>query len=193
MEELEVLHRAKNYMDKLANGINPLNDQAVEEDDVVNNVRLSRCFFYVSDILRQVIENGGCVQKTRKKRSAFSVSGETLGAFEYSDEPISITHVVGRINNLINHNDMKTLSYKVVSNWLKEMGLLEDAVGRYGNARTCPTELGREIGISIEKRSGSKGEYFATYYNRNAQEFIINHLQVIIGQKKEEKGKQENL
>ena len=183
MEELEILYRAKNYMDKLANGINPLNDQALEEDDVVNNVRLSRCFFYVSDILRQVIENGGCVQKSRKKRTAFSVSDEALCGFEYSDEPISITHVVGRINNLINQNEMKKLSYKMVSNWLKEMGLLEDAAGRYGNARTCPTELGREIGISIERRIGSRGEYFATYYNRNAQEFIVNHIQVITEQK----------
>ena len=103
-----------------------------------------------------------------------------MNKYEYSDEPISITHVVRRINNLINQNEVKRLSYKVVSDKLKDMGMLEDANGKYGNARTCPTKIGEEIGISIEKRISNKGEYFATYYNRNAQEFIINHIQAMI-------------
>lgn len=180
MEDFEILCRAKVYMDKLANGINPLNDEPLEDNDIVNNVRLSRCFFYVSDVLRQVIENGGLVQKSKSKRVAFNISDEELNKYEYSEDPISITHVVRRINNLINQNEIKRLSYKIVSEWLKDIGMLEDANGKYGNARTCPTKSGEELGISIEKRISSKGEYFATYYNRNAQEFIINHIQAII-------------
>jgi len=180
MEEFEILCRSKIYIDKLANGINPLNDQPLEENDIVNNVRLSRCFFYVSDILRQVIENGGLVQKVRSKRAPFNISDEDLNKYEYSDEPISITHVVKRINNLINQNIVKALSYKVILDWLKEIGMLEDANGKYGKARTCPTKLGEELGISIEKRISRRGEFFATYYNRNAQEFIINHIQSIV-------------
>ena len=150
------------------------------DGDIVNNVRLSRCFFYVSDILRQVIENGGLVSKSKRKRMAFSISEEELVNYEYSDEPISITNVVKRINNLINQNEIKGLSYKVVSKWLKTIGMLEDSNGKYGNARTCPTKAGEELGITIERRIGNRGEYFATYYNRNAQEFIINHVQSII-------------
>ena len=84
------------------------------------------------------------------------------------------------MKNLINQNEIKRLSYKIVSEWLQDIGMLEDANGKYGNARTCPTKIGEELGISIEKRISSKGEYFATYYNRNAQEFIINHIQAII-------------
>ena len=70
MEEMEMLARAKMYMDKLANGINPITDEEVAEDDAVNNVRLSRCFFYVADVLQKVIENGG----TEKKRRCFPAS-----------------------------------------------------------------------------------------------------------------------
>ncbi|MBR2375080.1 MAG: hypothetical protein IKA88_02195 [Clostridia bacterium] len=180
MEEFEILCRAKTYIDKLANGINPINDQLLEEDDIVNNVRLSRCFFYVSDILRQVIENGGFVKKAKNKREPFSISDEKLNDFAYSEDPIPITHIVRRINDLIDKNEMKKLSYRIVLDGLKEVGLLEDANGRYGNTRNCPTEMGKEIGISIERRIGNRGEYFATYYNRNAQEFIINHIQSII-------------
>ena len=59
MTELEKIEYAKSFIDKLADGINPLDDTPLREEDAANNVRLSRCFFYVSDILRQVIENGG--------------------------------------------------------------------------------------------------------------------------------------
>ena len=58
MTELEKIAYAKSFIDKLANGINPVDDTPIPEGDIANNVRLSRCFFYVSDILRQVIENG---------------------------------------------------------------------------------------------------------------------------------------
>ena len=61
MTELEKTAYAKSFIDKLANGINPLDNQPIEETDIVNNVRISRCLFYVSDILRKVIEAGGVV------------------------------------------------------------------------------------------------------------------------------------
>ena len=46
MTELEKLERAKTYLEKLANGINPLDDTVVPDGDMINQVRLSRCFFF---------------------------------------------------------------------------------------------------------------------------------------------------
>ena len=43
MTELEIMHRAKMYMEKLAQGIDPISDQEIPEDSVLNNVRLARC------------------------------------------------------------------------------------------------------------------------------------------------------
>ena len=76
MTELEIMQHAKDYVDKLAQGIDPLTGQEVPENDVINNVRISRCLFYVSDVLRQVIENGGIQVKTvknNKKRPSRSL------------------------------------------------------------------------------------------------------------------------
>ena len=61
MAELETMQRAKMYLDKLAQGIDPISNQEIPMDSVVNNVRLARCFFYVSDVLGQVIANGGVI------------------------------------------------------------------------------------------------------------------------------------
>ena len=65
MTELEKMQRAKMYIDKMANGINPIDDAPAADSDMINNVRLSRCLFYVSDILRQVIDNNGIVGKVK--------------------------------------------------------------------------------------------------------------------------------
>ena len=71
MTELETVQRAKMYMDKLAQGIDPISGQELPEDSALNNVRLARCFFYVSGILDQVIANGGVVGAKQKKNPFF--------------------------------------------------------------------------------------------------------------------------
>ena len=62
MTELEKIAYAKSFIDKLANGINPLDDKPIPEGDIANNVRLSRCFFYVSDILDKCMKTGELVR-----------------------------------------------------------------------------------------------------------------------------------
>ena len=64
MTELETMQHAKNYIDALANGIDPLTGEIIKDDSVINNVRISRWLFYVSDVLRQVLDNDGVVGRT---------------------------------------------------------------------------------------------------------------------------------
>ena len=40
MTELEIMQHAKDYLDKLAKGIDPLTDRKVPEKDIINNVRI---------------------------------------------------------------------------------------------------------------------------------------------------------
>lgn len=63
MTELEKMIRAESYIRKMADGINPITGVNVADDDMVNNVRITRCLYYVSDILRQVIANNGVIEK----------------------------------------------------------------------------------------------------------------------------------
>ena len=89
MTELETLERAKMYMEKLANGVNPIDGTMIPDEDVVNNVRLSRCFFYVADVLRQVIENGGAVSQKKSKKEPFEISVEKRASFAFEADPNS--------------------------------------------------------------------------------------------------------
>ena len=99
MTELEIMQHAKLYLDKLANGINPLTNQPAADSDCINQVKISRCLFYVSDVLRRVIDNGGDIGKAERiKKKTFSISHETLKNFRLSSTPISVSEITKRIN-----------------------------------------------------------------------------------------------
>ena len=180
MTELEILERARMYIEKLANGINPIDGTVIPDEDVVNNVRLSRCFFYVADVLRQVIDNGGVTPQKKVKKEPFSLSAEQRNAFEFSVVPIPISDVASRINALSNHENMATLGYAAIRDWLLSLGMLEDALDGNGHSVKRPTANGERIGIQLDARTGNNGPYFVVVYNIDAQHFIVDNLDAII-------------
>lgn len=180
MTELETLQRAKIYMEKLANGINPLDDTAIPDNEVVNHVRLSRCFFYVADVLRQVIENGGTKPPKKLKKEPFALPLEKRMLFEFSETPIPISEVSKRINMLVETENMATLSYRSIRDWLVSLGMLEDVLDSNGKPTKRPTSYGESMGIALDSRIGLQGPYFVTVYHLAAQHFIMDNLDAIV-------------
>ncbi len=181
MAELETMQRAKMYLDKLANGVNPLTDQPTSDTDCINQVRISRCLFYVSDILRRVIENGGNIGKVVKaKKESFSISFEGLKRFSLTDSPIPVSVITNRINDLIDQNTMAKLKYTSVTSFLLQSGFLMESQAGDGKTAKLPTEQGKALGISTEERIGQAGTYHVTVYNIEAQQFILDNIEAII-------------
>ena len=180
MTELEKIAYAKSFIDKLANGVNPIDDSTIPDGDVVNNVRLSRCFFYVSDILRQVIDNGGVTKPKRASKIPFAVSLEQLEKFEYSTEPVSVSEIAKRIYAMADNENMEKVSYRQINQWFLNIGMLylHDFGGKKPVKR--PTEEGNQIGITVEKRIGRYGEYQVVLYNEDAQRFILDNLEAVV-------------
>lgn len=176
MTEIEKLGVAQMYIEKLANGIDPLTDREVQENDIINNVRISRCLFYVADVLKRVQESGYAAQTKSKKKYAFVLGFEARKNFEYSETPITISEITRRINELIDQEKMKKLSYKNVVNWLVEIGLLIESVNSAGKKVRYPTYEGTTVGISVEQRVGDNGRYQVVVYNKDAQKFILDNL-----------------
>ena len=180
MTELDILRHAKMYMDKLANGIDPIMDQAAPEEDIINNVRLSRCFFYVSGVLEKVIENGGVVGKKPRPTHPFSLTYDQIRRYEFPDVSIPITALTQGINALSENEDMKKLKYTSISQFLEQSGMLEVVEQANGRKAKRPTDAGRSIGIYTEERTGQNGPYTAVLYNRGAQQFILDNIDAII-------------
>ena len=184
MTELEKIAYAKSFIDKLANGINPLDDTNIPDDDITNNVRVSRCFFYVSDILRQVYERGGVAKLKRAYKSPFAISPEQLEKFEYSADPISSTAMARKINWLvrddIDEKRIKKLSYRSIIQWLINIGMIEYREWENGKSKRFPTADGEEIGLvlSIWEKDGRRTPVI--YFNVEAQRFIIDNIDAVI-------------
>ena len=180
MTELETLERAKMYMEKLANGINPIDGSMIPDEEVVNNVRLSRCFFYVADVLRQVIDNGGVAPQKKPKKEAFALTADQRNAFDFSTTPIPISELSKRINSLSENENMATLGYAVIRDWLMSIGMLEDTLDGDGKYVKRPTAQGESVGIALDARTGNNGTYFVVVYNLTAQHFIMDNLDSVI-------------
>ena len=103
MEEKDKIVLAQDWVRKLANGINPLTGNAVNEDDVVNNVHISRCLFYVADLLGKYTE-----RRPRSNSSRiipFTASAVQKEKYNYV-EAISISAFSRELEKLI-PEDMK--------------------------------------------------------------------------------------
>ena len=189
MTELEMIERARMYVQKLANGVNPTDGSEVPDGDVVNDVRISRCLFFVADVLRQVLENGGAAPapKAEKKlqRLAFDITFKQRERFEYSDIPITISELARRLNALIDTENMTKLPYTAISSWLTGLGLLETVTLPGGKLAKRPTEEGLENGIAVVERIGQNGPYHAIVYNAAAQHFVLDNLDAISAEVKD--------
>jgi len=181
MPELERLEYAKEWMDSLAEGVDPTSGEVLSKDTALNNVDLSRCFFYVSDVLRQVIENNGEIFRQRSKKpklQPFMLPEDLRTQIEITETPAMITHFTDRINSLIDDNVMRKLKITEVTTWLVNNGLLCEEVIN-DKKRKKPTKAGEKIGIFSEEREGRYGNYLAVLYNESAQRYIAGNLEQI--------------
>ena len=181
MTELEKITHAKIYVDKLANGINPLTGQQLPDSDIVNNVKISRCLFYVSAILRQVIEReGDSPRKAKIVKKPFQLDYEARKIFEYSEVPIPISEITRRINALIRPDEMNKLNYKHIADWLIQANFLTAVTRDDGKVVRRPTNNGMQLGITTEQRQSPRGIYTVVVYNKEAQQFILDNLDAVI-------------
>lgn len=163
---------AIDWINKLANGMNPLDGSALPDSDIVNNVHISRCLFYVSHVL----EDAGKKTSSRQKQYEleFQLNPEIVSKV-YIAERTGIAMFVKEINKVIPEN-MQPLAASKVTQWLVLVGYLVEQQSSDGHKYKAPTELGTSIGMTSAWRDGSQGQYLAVSYDANAQHFILENL-----------------
>ncbi len=187
MTELEIMQRAKQYIDALANGYDPLSGQPVRDDDVVNQVRVSRCLFYVSGVLQKVIDNGGEIQRKKKTKppktvkEVFFLTHEQIVLLQSQNTALSATKVAAIANELIDDEHMQKLKGTDIAGWLLSVGLLQEVESATGRKRKVPTPDGEMLGMketSFINEQGVSTQY--TVYDKNAQQFIFDNMETLI-------------
>jgi hypothetical protein len=176
--DIKLVNHAKDYIDDLAKGINPLTKEPVNDNEIINNVKISRCLFYVSDILGEVISNGGVGRQSKPKKEDFNLEIIPLDRIVTTPIPNPISSLTNQINALKPEN-MKRLYATAITNWLVDIGLLE-VIQINNKTYRNPTSEGLKYGITQEQRMGANGAYYINLYNEGAQRFILDNLQTVI-------------
>ena len=181
VNKLEKIKRAKEYIDKLAMGIDPITDELAAETDVINQLPVSRCLYFVSTILREAAEELETPRNISKpEKRPFDLPPAQREEFEYSDLPISVSEIARRLNRLVDTQEMKDIKHSQISGWLVSVGLLTEMVSAQGNRMKRPSEQGVICGITVEHRFGANGPYTVVVYDVDAQKLILDNLDAIL-------------
>ena len=71
MTQLETMQHAKQYLDQLSNGTDPITQEPLKRDDPLATERLQKCFAYVSGILSQRSEERRVGKECRSRWSPY--------------------------------------------------------------------------------------------------------------------------
>lgn len=172
------------YVQRMTEGHNPVNNMPVDEDSVITNPNVVRCMSFIKEVLEELKRNDGYIgrrPRTNRDKSKKDYPIEALKSFQYIEDK-SISKLVEQLNGLADMMVYKKITYREVSEWLKQNGYLNE-VQREGTnkIRTVVTEKGNEIGIKTELRTNSRGmEYPYIIYGREAQEFIVANMDKVL-------------
>lgn len=117
--DIELLKRAKSYIDDMSNGINLIRKAKVSKNDLINNPRISKCLFYVSCVLNDYLVK----EKRKVPKPKFYLTDEEKN-FIYNDDLI-VSSLARKISELKTNEDMRDLRCTSITNWLLSLGYLK--------------------------------------------------------------------
>lgn len=112
-------------------------------------------------------------------KKPFWITAEQLRNYPYSDEPITASELTERINALADDPERRELSPADITGWLLSVNLLE-AVKMNEHTFRLPTEEGLSRGMLRQYRESEGKEYFVVVYDRQAQAYILAHMDKIL-------------
>lgn len=194
MEKLQVIQRAKSYIDMLSNGIDPISGELVKNDSTFQQERLQKCFSFVSEILDEIIRTNGIVTlpatefshgyEAVKKKSVFSLNQQQRNSIRVTNNPIIPSAFIKNINSVVDSDNMEKLSLTTINKWLLKQGYLTESkvptvINK--NIKTV-TPLSMQIGVIeqtvVDPKTGEAKTQLL--FSRQAQEFILDNIESIL-------------
>lgn len=176
MENIDNLFLADEYVTCLAKGIHPITKAVLPDDSVINDVKIVRCLYFVSEVLNDSIKKS---EKKSGRKKPFNLSQHDLYRFKISNGEITISAIVRKLNDLKTDENMAKLTTKPFTQWLLNCNLLQE-VEEKGKIVKRPTDAGKSLGMSVRKIITDYGVFNAVVYNSKAQQFLIDNFMSII-------------
>ena len=125
-------------------------------DDIVNNVRISRCLFYVSEILGRVLGQGFPqageepavdAPRRRAKKAAFLLTDSRRSTLAAYGGSVYARDIAAQLSRFADENGTRRFTAAWITAWLTAEGFMEQT-----EQGKRATELGAELGIETSQR-----------------------------------------
>ena len=204
MNKRQVIQHAKEYLDLLSKGIDPISRKEVGAVSVVAEPRLQKCFAFVSNILEELLANDGYVALPQdgpdappnasapqyelvRKKDPFRLSQEQRRRVMIAQGPVTPTTFVNHINRVIDSAAMEKLSIKSINAWLLKNEYITQTKQPAVITKTVmkPMRKAAEIGIEeAETTDPNTGEIkYRLMLSPAAQRFLLDNLDGILEEK----------
>lgn len=174
MDNIEKVEWAKNCIECLANGIQPFTGE-VSENSILDDPQLIRCFFFVRDVLNEVIASGS----KKKTKTEFVLTDALLDSIPIHNEKVCLTQFLNGIKEV---NEGKAPKFGSIREYLIEQGLLESRQDERGKIVRYATDKAKQHGIENEERVGSNGRYTVVVYDTAGQQYLVECIKKMYAQ-----------
>jgi hypothetical protein len=176
--DMEKLANTKEILRKMANGINPLNDEQIRSDSFLHDPRMVRCLYFVQEVIDSAIE--GQLRTDIKKPAEFVITIEEKNRIELPQGRIGVNEFAKCVNKVVDLNKSKRLSGMEINKRLKKMGVLDEEALPDGKSRTVLNARSFDYGIESEKRNYNGNEYEMVLFNETGKKFLLDNLEEIM-------------
>lgn len=201
MNKRQVIQHAKNYMDLLSKGIDPISQREAGPVSVIAEPRLQKCFAFVSNILEELLANGGYVvlpdedpdvppsdsapqYDLVRRKVPFRLSQEQRRDVCITNNPIAPSTFISHINRVVDGEAMEKLSFKRINVWLLRNGYVAMTKQPMLINRSVmkPMQKAAKIGIEeVEATDPRTGEIKSRIVlTPKAQQFLLDNLDHIL-------------
>ncbi len=196
-EERKLCDISIKYLERLLDGRNPVNNSVIENDTVMSDANVQRCFSFIIDILKRAHDKQEIVTKPKamgKKtvnRIALKPDSDSVIDKMIQDRDVKMTEMESLIKPFMNElfeGDVEKITTYKISNWLLDNGYLVSVKDDRGSNHREASEEGKIIGIinAIVKRDDNSS-YIQYKFSPKAQRFVFENLADIAVYKKSKK------
>ncbi|MEG1981073.1 MAG: hypothetical protein RR073_01065 [Clostridia bacterium] len=188
MDETKILIHATSYIKALSKGVNPITNEKVENDSIANDIRLQKCFAYVTSVLEDVVKNGGAISKSSETKAKsegtsqfFFLTNEQKEKAKQNitTKAVGINKIYEWLSEFNNKAKMPLLLETDIEKWLVNNGYLAIEVLSEENKDYKATNKGLAVGIISLVFTQNGIKYIKTTCNPEMQTYIIDNANSI--------------
>ena len=183
------IYRAKNYMDDMRQGIDPVSKLPVPDDSVIRQEKVINCFTFISGLLDEMLNSVECEQDSasdvlqegsKMKKASFHLTNSQIRQIKTSSSPLAVSTFIRRINAVVDKQSTESIHAKDIHGWLTAKGfLVERSVQIIKEEKEyIPAANASAIGVVdiIKQRDNGQPDHHSIKLTQIGQQFVLDNI-----------------